>query len=158
MRGMRVRNITGELGKERVDIIRYDDDIFVYAANALHPAKLGEMEADEEHRMLTIRVDQENSRLAFGKEARNVRLAQKLLQWRISLVIEDPNAIFEARKAEAVQALADELSISEDSAAILVNKGYLNVDGLRADAENEDIFSGLSDAEIQSIRAALAAE
>ena len=36
MRGMRVRNITSELGNERVDIIRYEDDIKVYAANALH--------------------------------------------------------------------------------------------------------------------------
>lgn len=158
MRGMRVKNITNELNGERVDIIHYTDDLIDYVHKVFHPAKLLRVDVDEDRKQLTVYVDQENSRLAFGKEARNVRLAQKLLQWRISLVIEDPNAIFEARKAEAVQALADELSISEDSAAILVNKGYLNVDGLRADAENEDIFSGLSDAEIQSIRAALAAE
>ena len=41
MRGMRVRNITNELGNERVDIIRYDENIKTYAANALHPARSG---------------------------------------------------------------------------------------------------------------------
>lgn len=85
MRGMRVRNITSELGNERVDIIRYEDDIKVYAANALHPAKLESISVDENRRMLTIRVNSENSRLAFGKKAQNVRLAQKLIGWNIIL-------------------------------------------------------------------------
>lgn len=53
-----------------VDIIRYEDDIKVYAANALHPAKLESISVDENRRMLTIRVNSENSRLAFGKKRR----------------------------------------------------------------------------------------
>ena len=101
MRGMRVRNITAELGNERVDIIRYDEDIKVYAANALHPAKLASIEADEEHRMLQIHVDQENSRLAFGKKAQNVRLAQKLIGWNINIIIdESQEESFEEKKAQ----------------------------------------------------------
>lgn len=159
MRGMRVRNITGELGKERVDIIRYDDDIFVYAANALHPAKLGEMEADEEHRMLTIRVDQENSRLAFGKKAQNVRLAQKLIGWNITFVTEqEEEESFEEKKIRVIEQLSETLNIAPVKAEILVNNGYLSMDGLKtAGMKDISALEGMDEESLASIEAALEA-
>ena len=134
MRGMRVRNITSELGNERVDIIRYEDDIKVYAANALHPAKLESISVDENRRMLTIRVNSENSRLAFGKKAQNVRLAQKLIGWNINFVTDDAvkEDSFEEKKTQYISQLSSELSISPAKAEILVNNGYLTVEGLRS--------------------------
>ena len=158
MRGMRVRNITAELGNERVDIIRYDEDIKVYAANALHPAKLTSIEMDEEHRMLNIHADQENSRLAFGKKAQNIRLAQKLIGWNINIITDESvEESFEEKKAQVVEQLSAILSIAPEKAALLVNNGYLSMDGLKA-AGMKDIsaIEGLDEDSLKSIAAALA--
>lgn len=157
MRGMRIRNITGELGKERVDVIRYDDDIRVYAANALHPAKLEDIEVDEEHRMLTIWVDQENSRLAFGKKAQNVRLAQKLIGWNINFVTEkEEEESFEEKKIRIIEQLSAALNVAPVKAALLVNNGYLSMDGLKT-AGMKDIsnIEGMDAESLASIEKAL---
>jgi len=157
MRGMRVRNITSELGNERVDIIRYDEDIKVYAANALHPAKLESIEVDSEHRMLYIHVDQENSRLAFGKKAQNHRLAQKLIGWNINFIKdEEEEESFEEKKAQIVEQLSNMLSIAPDKAELLVNNGYLSMDGLKtAGMKDISAIAGMDEASLNSISAAL---
>ena len=157
MRGMRVRNITGELGNERVDIIRFDDDIKVYAANALHPAKLESIEADPERRMLYIHVSQENSRLAFGKKAQNHRLAQKLIGWTIEFIIDQTEEeSFEEKKAQIVEQLSNMLSIAPDKAELLVNNGYLSMDGLKtAGIKDISAIDGMDEASLNSISAAL---
>lgn len=155
MRGMRVKNITGELGGERVDIIHYTDNFEEFVRNVMHPAKILHMDIDRIKKQLTVYVDPENSRLASGKRGLNVRLAQRLLNWRIVLVTEDPQAEFEEMKAQAVEDLAAALDVSSGTAEILVNKGYLNVEGLRADADNLEAVAGLSADDIQAIRSAL---
>jgi len=157
MRGMRVRNITAELGNERVDIIRYDDDILVYAANALHPAKLESIEPDEEHRILNIHVNQENSRLAFGKKAQNVRLAQKLIGWNINFTIDEgEQESFEEKKAQVISQLSQMLSIAPEKAALLVNNGYLSMDGLKtAGMKDISAIAGMDEASLKSISEAL---
>lgn len=156
MRGMRVKNITNELNGERIDIIHYSDDLEEYVRNVLHPAKLLRIDFDDAKQQMNVYVDPDNSRLAFGKKAQNVKLAQKLLQWTINLVTEDPNAEFEEKKAQAVTELAAALRVSSDVAAILVNKGYLTPDGLKADIDNLGSIDGLDAEAIQNIRAALA--
>ena len=155
MRGMRVKNITGELGGERVDIIHYTDNFEEFVRNVMHPAKILHMDIDRIKKQLTVYVDPENSRLASGQRGLNVRLAQRLLNWRIVLVTEDPQAEFEEMKAQAVEDLAAALDVSSETAEILVNKGYLNVEGLRADADNLEAVAGLSADDIQAIRSAL---
>ena len=157
MRGMRVRNITTELGNERVDIIRFDEDIKVYAANALHPAKLESIEVDEEHRILNIHVNQENSRLAFGKKAQNVRLAQKLIGWNINFITDEaPEESFEEKKAQIVEQLSGLLSITQEKAALLVNNGYLSMDGLKtAGMKDISAIQGMDEDSLKSIAAAL---
>ena len=118
---MRVRNITSELGNERVDIIRYEEDIKTYAANALHPAKLESISVDEDRRMLTIRVNSENSRLAFGTKAQNVRLAQKLIGWNINFVTDDDvrEESFEEKKTQCISQLSAELGIAPENILLL---------------------------------------
>lgn len=157
MRGMRVRNITAELGNERVDIIRYDEDIKVYAANALHPAKLESIEADEEHRILNIHINQENSRLAFGKKAQNLRLAQKLIGWNINFIIdESEEESFEEKKAQVVEQLSQMLSIAPEKAQLLVSNGYLSMDGLKtAGMKDISAIPGMDEETLKAIGAAL---
>ena len=130
MRGMRVKNITNELGGERVDIIHYSDDMNEYIRNVMHPAKILDMDYDAANKQMKIYVDPDNSRLAFGRKGQNVRLAQKLINCRIEIVTIDPNAEFEAQKAQAISDLAATLGIEQSAAEILVNKGYLTIDDL----------------------------
>ena len=136
IRGTRVRNITDELGNERVDIVPYDKDLAKYAANALLPAKVQSVEIDEEKHELQVTVNEEQSKIAFGRKAQNVRLSAKLLGWNITLKNESseriaPPSIAEQIKVAAAK-LAAELGVRESTAALLVSNGYVTLDGIRA--------------------------
>ena len=136
IRGTRVRNITDELGNERVDIVPYDTDLAKYAANALLPAKVQSVEIDEAKHELQVTVNEEQSKIAFGRKAQNVRLSAKLIGWNITLKNESseriaPPSIDEQIKAAAAK-LAAELGVREETAAQLVKNGYVTLDGIRA--------------------------
>ncbi|MBP5531130.1 MAG: transcription termination factor NusA, partial [Lentisphaeria bacterium] len=136
IRGTRVRNITDELGNERVDIVPYDTDLAKYAANALLPAKVQSVEIDEAKHELQVTVNEEQSKIAFGRKAQNVRLSAKLIGWNITLKNESseriaPPSIDEQIKAAAAK-LAAEFGVREETAAQLVKNGYVTLDGIRA--------------------------
>ena len=135
MRGTRVRNITNELGGERIDIIPYDPDIRKYAINALLPARVQSVEVNEEKHELTVLVTDEQSKLAFGKKAQNVRLCSKLIGWNISIRNEEDHASGATPIAEqlrkAAEALAAALGVSGNTAKMLIDNGYVTVDGVR---------------------------
>jgi len=159
MRGMRVKNITNELGGERVDIIRYENDVKTYVANALHPAKSKSITVDEATKMIVFKVDPDNSRLAFGKKAQNVRLASKLLGWSINIVVEEPikEESFEEKKSKLAGQLVSALGISTQVAELLVNNGFLSVDGLKAvEASDLAALEGLQEQDVKTIMEALA--
>ena len=136
IRGTRVRNITDELGSERVDIVPYDADLAKYAANALLPAKVQSVEIDEKKHELAVTVNEEQSKIAFGRKAQNVRLSAKLLGWNITLKNEGaeriaPPSIAEQLKIAAAK-LAEDLGVKEETAAKLVNNGFVTLDGIKA--------------------------
>jgi len=90
MKGMRVQSIIRELRGEKIDIIEYNDDPLVFAANALSPAKINHvsiLELDQKH--LEVIVDDTQLSLAIGKKGQNVRLAAKLLDWHIDIKSEE---------------------------------------------------------------------
>ncbi len=90
MGGSRVRSIIRELKGERLDIIRYSDDINVFASNALSPAKINRVILSEpENRRLEVIVDEDQLSLAIGKRGQNVRLASKLCGWSIEVKTEE---------------------------------------------------------------------
>ena len=138
MRGQRVRNITNELGNERIDIVPYDSDIRKYASNALLPAKVQSVEVNEEKHELIVRVSDEQSKLTFGRKAQNVRLCSKLIGWNINIrnnKEEQPSETsrpIEEQLKIAAQNLAKAIDVSEETANLLVNNGYITVDGLKA--------------------------
>ena len=108
--------------------------------------------------MLTIHVNQENSRLAFGKKAQNVRLAQKLIGWNINFVIDEgEKESFEEKKANIVKQLSGELGIAPEKAELLVNNGYLSLEGLKtAGMDDISAIPGLDNASLQAISESLA--
>ncbi|MCM8775471.1 MAG: transcription termination factor NusA [Candidatus Omnitrophica bacterium] len=85
VRGQRVKNIVRELGGEKIDIIRYSDDIETYLRNAMTPAELSEIKLDRDHQSAEILVEDSQLSLAIGKKGQNVRLASKLLGWKLDV-------------------------------------------------------------------------
>ena len=138
VRGTRVRRITDEFDNEKIDIIPYDEDIRKYAANALAPAKVQEVMVNEEKHELIITVsDEQQSKLAFGRGAQNVRLSARLIGWKISLrsskAVEKSSApSIGEQLAAAAGKLAEALDVSEASAQLLVDNGFVTVDGVKA--------------------------
>jgi N utilization substance protein A len=90
MKGMRVQSIIRELRGEKIDIIEYHEDAVTFAEKALQPAKVSRvtvLEGQEKH--LEVIVDDSQLSLAIGKKGQNVRLAAKLLGWKIDIKSEE---------------------------------------------------------------------
>src|SRR6202167_5504549 len=90
MKGMRVQSIIRELRGEKIDIIEYHEDAVTFAEKALQPAKVSRVtivDATDKH--LEVVVDDTQLSLAIGKKGQNVRLAAKLLGWKIDIKSEE---------------------------------------------------------------------
>lgn len=84
-KGMRVQEIIRELRGEKIDIIRYSDNPAEYVANALSPADVLAIDVDEDKKMCSVTVPEDQLSLAIGKEGQNVRLAARLTGWKIDI-------------------------------------------------------------------------
>jgi N utilization substance protein A len=90
MKGMRVQSIIRELHGEKIDIIEYSDEITTFAEKALQPAKVSRVSiTDLTDKQLEVIVDDTQLSLAIGKKGQNVRLAAKLLGWKIDIKSEE---------------------------------------------------------------------
>src|SRR5450631_1438014 len=90
MKGMRVQSIIRELRGEKIDIIEYHDDAVTFAEKALQPAKVSRVTiVDTSDKHLEVVVDDTQLSLAIGKKGQNVRLAAKLLGWKIDIKSEE---------------------------------------------------------------------
>ena len=90
MKGMRVQSIIRELRGEKIDIIEYSEEITTFAEKALQPAKVSRVSiSDLADKQIEVIVDDTQLSLAIGKKGQNVRLAAKLLQWKIDIKSEE---------------------------------------------------------------------
>jgi N utilization substance protein A len=90
MKGMRVQSIIRELRGEKIDIIEFSEEITTFAEKALQPAKVSRVSiADLTEKQLEVIVDDTQLSLAIGKKGQNVRLAAKLLGWKIDIKSEE---------------------------------------------------------------------
>ena len=90
MKGMRVQSIIRELRGEKIDIIEYSEEITTFAEKALQPAKVSRVSiTDLAEKQIEVIVDDTQLSLAIGKKGQNVRLAAKLLQWKIDIKSEE---------------------------------------------------------------------
>ena len=90
MKGMRVQSIIRELHGEKIDIIEYHEDAVTFAEKALQPAKVSKVTVvDSGGKHLEVVVDDSQLSLAIGKKGQNVRLAAKLLGWKIDIKSEE---------------------------------------------------------------------
>lgn len=85
MRGHRVKSIVSEIHGEKLDIIKWSDDIKEYAKAALSPAEISSVNADKEKKVLEVLVKDDQLSLAIGRHGQNVRIASKLIGWDIDI-------------------------------------------------------------------------
>jgi N utilization substance protein A len=121
MKGMRVQSIIRELRGEKIDIIEFNDDPVVFATHALSPAKISRvsiLDAIEKH--MEVIVDDTQLSLAIGKKGQNVRLAAKLLGWRIDIKSEE-------EKRQEVESQMAALVVPGAPVSILIDHGLADV-------------------------------
>ena len=114
--GMRVNAVVGELRGEKIDIINWSDDPAVLIENALSPAKVISVIADEEERSATVIVPDYQLSLAIGKEGQNARLAARLTGYKIDILNETQAAdiLKELYEGEYSNGEEDEFEYYED--------------------------------------------
>ena len=86
MRGSRVQTIVNDLNGEKIDIVRWSEDIDVYTCNALAPSEIDSLEIDEDEKQIDVVVAPNQLSLAIGHKGQNVRLASKLIGYKINVV------------------------------------------------------------------------
>ena len=89
MKGVRIHAIVRELSNENIDVINYSDDPIVYIQRAIAPAKIKQLELDEEERTCTVTADSDQVSLLVGRNGVNIRLAIKLTGYEIDIIREE---------------------------------------------------------------------
>lgn len=106
-KGTRVQTVMSELGGEKIDIIEWDEDSVKFIANALSPAKIVNVQLDEEAKEAKVGVLEDQLSLAIGKAGQNVRLAARLTGWKIDIAGENMGEKAEATAEAEVVAEAE---------------------------------------------------
>ena len=86
VRGNRIKNIVDELAGERIDIVRWNDDLQVLIPNALQPAEVEQVILCKMLGRAIVLVREDQLSLAIGRRGQNVRLASKLCGWDIEIM------------------------------------------------------------------------
>ena len=156
LKGARVRNIVRELNGEKIDIVRWSDDVKSYVAQALAPAKLESIEIDPDGgNTVHVSVAPDQYSLAIGKRGQNVRLTSKLTGWHVDVTKAMSLASFEDQKAEAIKNLAETFSVSNAVATQLADAGFLTVEGIvECDEEGFIASTGLDEVTAKGLYAA----
>ncbi len=146
MRGSRVQNVVTELRGERIDIIPWTPDPARFACAALAPAEVSRVYIDDEAEAMEIIVPDDQLSLAIGKKGQNVRLAAKLINWKIDIKSES-----RAQEEEQEETTGEEPEVSETEETVaeaavetvesdtpeVAEEPTTDVDGAAAEAEEK---------------------
>lgn len=127
VRGNRIKNIVDELSGERIDIVRWDEDLEVLIPNALQPADVDQVILCKMLGRAIALVQEDNLSLAIGRRGQNVRLASKLSGWDIEIMTQEELAENIDRAIDGFSTIEGlEMTVAEK----LVEEGFLSYDDL----------------------------
>jgi len=135
LRGARVKNVVRELNGEKIDIIKWSEDVATYVQNGLSPAKLKKVEVNEAEKSVTVIVSEDQLSLAIGKRGQNARLTGKLVGWRVDIFSEEKMRQLREIQKQKVLSLP---GVGEKALEVLGQAGYTTVDAI-ADASVEEL-------------------
>lgn len=157
--GSRINNIRSYISGERIDIIKYSDNISDFISQSLAPAEVVSVEINPMNPdTVDVVVRDDQYALAVGRNGQNVNLASKLTGYDINIMKSLDTLSFEERKRISVERMSDMLSISTEDAERIVNSGYLTMDQI-SDEDVESFISatGLDEVKGRGIHAAATA-
>ena len=133
IKGSRVQNIIRELRGEKIDIVEWDDDPCTFAINALNPAKVSRVSiVDEREKVMEVIVEDKQLSLAIGKKGQNVRLAARLIGWRIDIKSEEEKKLEVQSQMDAMATTQTPLStvkgLGEKTLERLAEQGFTTVE------------------------------
>ncbi|MBM9613035.1 transcription termination/antitermination protein NusA [Desulfobulbus rhabdoformis] len=137
LKGSRVQNVVQELQGERIDIVPWSPDPAKYVYNALAPAEVSMVIVDDERKALTVVVPDDQLSLAIGRQGQNVRLASRLLGWKIDVKSEQRYTNLEN---PGYRSLVQVEGVDENMADRLYGAGILT-SALLAAADLEQLMS-----------------
>jgi N utilization substance protein A len=123
VRGNRIKNIVEELGGERIDIVRWNDDLQVLVPNALQPAEVDEVILCQMLGRGIVLVREDQLSLAIGRRGQNVRLASKLCGWDIEIMTREE---LDQQIERAIVGFSSIEGLEESVAERLVGEGFLS--------------------------------
>jgi N utilization substance protein A len=149
VRGNRIKNIVEELGGERIDIVRWSDDLQVLVPNALQPAEVDEVILCQMLGRGIVLVREDQLSLAIGRRGQNVRLASKLCGWDIEIMTQEE---LDQQIERATAGFSSIEGMDESLAERLVGEGFLSYDDLSV-IEPDDLMEmgGLSAETVDAI-------
>jgi len=145
IRGSRVKSVIEELRGEKIDVIRWSQDVKEFVKAALSPAVISMIELDREAKRAKVLVASDQLSLAIGKRGQNVRLASKLVGWEIDV---------RSRESieEEIKNLVKLKAIGKKAAATLVEAGLGNLEKLaQSDSDTLSKLKGIGKKKAASI-------
>ena len=129
MRGSRVQTIVNELHGEKIDIIKWTEDLPTLISESLSPAEILKVLIDQDNKKIDIILTEENLSKAIGRRGQNVRLASKLTNYEIDILTDKEDS--ERRQAEfkeRTETLIKNLEVDETLGQLLVSEGFTSID------------------------------
>ena len=139
MRGSRVQSIVNELHGEKIDIIKWTEDLPTLISEALSPAEIQKVLIDQDNKRIDVILSEENLSKAIGRRGQNVRLASKLTNYEIDILTDQEDS--ERRQAEfkeRTETLIKNLEVDETLGQLLFSEGFISIDEI-AQSKPEDI-------------------
>lgn len=127
MKGSRVQNVVNELQGEKIDIVKYSDDIETFARAALAPSEISNIQLDHEEMTMDVVVEEDQLSLAIGRRGQNVRLAAMLTGYRINIISKSK---LQDKIKKAVELLLQIPSVTDARAQVLVQHGVMAIGDL----------------------------
>jgi len=101
IRGSRIKNVVQEINNEKIDVVRWSDDIEKFIENSLQPVEVVQFFVDEPAERILVVVADDQISLAIGKSGQNIRLTSKLTQWKVDVIKEsEANRVAEKHGVE----------------------------------------------------------
>ena len=139
MRGSRVQTIVNELHGEKIDIIKWTEDLPTLISESLSPAEIQKVLIDQENKRIDVILSEENLSKAIGRRGQNVRLASKLTNYEIDILTDKEDS--ERRQTEfkeRTETLVKNLEVDETLGQLLVSEGFQGIEEI-SQSNPEDI-------------------
>ncbi len=153
MRGSRVQAIVNELHGEKIDIIKWTEDLPTLISESLSPAEILKVLIDKDNKRIDVILTEENLSKAIGRRGQNVRLASKLTNYEIDILTDKEDS--ERRQIEfkdRTENLVKSLEVDETLGQLLVSEGLQSIEEI-SQSKTDDLtkIEGIDDSTAQEL-------